>query len=158
MNNVCLLGRLTDDPEVRISPGGVSVLSFRIAVDRPRTKDGEQQADFISCVAWRQQAEFIGKYFSKGKMIAITGAIRTRSYADSRYPNVTHYVAEVYVDRVDFAGDRVQSNGNGNQSVPSYSNKRTSTAPKNAAQSSPVQSLGALDDFEDILSDYGVPF
>lgn len=152
------MGRLTDDPEIRVTPSGASVTSFRIAIDRPRSKDSDPQADFISCVAWRQQAEFIDKYFSKGKMIALTGTLRTRNYKDSIYSDVTHYVTEVYVDKVFFTGDRSQSNGNGYQSAPSYRNKRTSTAPKNTAQSSPVQSLGVLDDFEDILSDDGVPF
>lgn len=149
MNNVCLLGRLTDDPEVRASTNGASVVSFRIAVNRPGSKECDSQADFINCVAWRQLAEFIGRYFTKGKMIAIIGTLRTRNYKDPKYPSVTHYVTEVYVDKVFFAGDRSQSNANGYVNALNNDNKKTN---------SPTQSLNCFEDFEEILSDGNVPF
>ena len=72
MNKVILMGRLTKDPELRQSQNGISVARFTIAVNRRFAKDGQQQADFINCVAWRQTGEFIAKYFEKGSMIAVT--------------------------------------------------------------------------------------
>ena len=83
INNVVLMGRLVATPELRSTGTGVSVASFTIAVDRAYAKQGEQrQADFIDCVAWRNTAEFITRYFQKGSMIAITGNIQTRTYED----------------------------------------------------------------------------
>ena len=83
LNKVIIMGRLTADLELKQTPSGVSVLSFNIAVERSYSKQGEEkQVDFINCVAWRQQAEFISKYFSKGRMIALEGNLRTRTYDD----------------------------------------------------------------------------
>ena len=83
MNNVSLIGRLTADPELRNTQSGISFVRFCIAVDRSYSKQGEEkQTDFINVVAWRQSAEFICKYFSKGKRIALTGRIQTGSYTD----------------------------------------------------------------------------
>ena len=82
MNNVSLVGRITADPELRHTQSGIAMTRFTLAVDR-RIKSGEEkQADFITIVAWRQQAEFVCKYFSKGRRMAITGSIRTGSYND----------------------------------------------------------------------------
>ena len=81
MNKVILVGRLTRDPELKTTPNGVSVCSFTIAVNRRfRNAQGEYEADFINCVAWRQSAELLGKYFSKGRMVGIVGSIQTRNY------------------------------------------------------------------------------
>ena len=83
LNTVILMGRLTADPELRTTNNNLSVLSFSVAVDRNYQAQGqERQADFINCVAWRQNADFISKYFRKGQMIAIEGSIQTRSYED----------------------------------------------------------------------------
>ena len=83
LNKVVLQGRLVADPEVRQTPSGISVATFRVACDRNyQPQGGERQADFISCVAWRQTGEFIGKYFPKGTMILVEGAIQTRNYED----------------------------------------------------------------------------
>ena len=72
MNSICLMGRLTGDPELKTTQTGVSVTSFRVAVDRAyRSKDQERQTDFIPCVAWRGTAEFISRYFRKGQRIAL---------------------------------------------------------------------------------------
>ncbi len=79
MNNVCLVGRLTADVEMRKTQSGLSVAHFTVAVDR-RTKDAG--ADFIRCIAWRQSAEFIAQYGTKGRMIGIVGHIKTGSYDD----------------------------------------------------------------------------
>mgnify|MGYP002343957588 CR=1 FL=1 len=100
MNKVILMGRLTRDPEMKQTPTGLSVARMTIAVNRRFAKDGQQTADFIGGVAWRQTAEFVGKYFSKGEMIIVEGSMRTRTYDDKRYPDVKHYVTEVYDDKV----------------------------------------------------------
>ncbi|MBQ3918959.1 MAG: single-stranded DNA-binding protein [Oscillospiraceae bacterium] len=98
INQVTLMGRLTADPELRQTQSGVATCSFTVAVTRSfADKSGERQSDFISCVAWRQQAEFICRNFSKGRLILIDGDLRTRSYDDRNHPDVKHYVTEVFV-------------------------------------------------------------
>jgi single-strand DNA-binding protein len=83
LNKVILCGRLTADVELKQTPSGVAVCSFNLAVNRKYQKEGEgQAADFISCVAWRQRAEFIAKYFKKGSSLCITGELQTRQYTD----------------------------------------------------------------------------
>ena len=82
LNRAILIGRLTKDPELRQTPNGTSVCTFTVAVNRPYRADREQQADFIEVVAWKGAAEFVTKYFTKGKMIIVEGAIQTRSYED----------------------------------------------------------------------------
>ncbi|MGN1116035.1 MAG: single-stranded DNA-binding protein [Candidatus Ornithomonoglobus sp.] len=78
MNKVLLVGRMTADPELRQTPQGTAVTRFTVAVDRRFRREGGQQADFITCVAWRQQAEFVCRYFNKGKLIGVEGSIQTR--------------------------------------------------------------------------------
>ena len=104
LNCVTLMGRLVADPEIRTTTTGKSVASFRIAVDRAFSKDGNRQADFITIVAWEKTAEFIGKHFSKGSMIAIQGKIQTRSYEDSNGNKRTAF--EVKADEVSFCGGK----------------------------------------------------
>ena len=83
MNIVALVGRLTADPELRNTPNGHDVCSFTIAVDRGfASADGERKADFINCIAWRNTALFITRYFKKGQFIGVTGSIQTRTYQD----------------------------------------------------------------------------
>ena len=102
LNKVILMGRLVADPEFRTTQSGVSFVSFRIAVDRNYTPKGaERQADFIPCVAWRQTAEFISRYFSKGRMIALEGSLQSRNYEDKTGARRTAY--EVMVDQAYFA-------------------------------------------------------
>ena len=101
MNNVSLIGRLTAEPELKHTQSGLATVRFTIAVDRQYTKQGEErQADFISIVAWRQTAEFICKYFSKGQRIALTGRIQTGSYTD-RDGN-KRYSFDVLAENVEF--------------------------------------------------------
>lgn len=103
MNRVILMGRLTADPELRTTPQGTSVSRFTIAVDRRFAKEGQQQADFITCVAWRQTAEFICRYFGKGKMIAVEGQIQSRSWDGE--DGKRQYATEVNVENAFFTGD-----------------------------------------------------
>lgn len=110
LNRAVLMGRLTADPELRQTPNGISVLSFSIAVDRAYGgKNGERQTDFINLVAWRQTAEFISRYFSKGQMIAVDGSIQTRNYTDKQGNNRTAF--EIVIDNASFCGSKAESGG-----------------------------------------------
>lgn len=110
LNRAILMGRLVADPELRQTPNGVSVVSFRIAVDRNySSKDGARQADFIDIVAWRQSAEFVSRYFSKGKMIIVEGSIQTRNYEDKNGNKRT--AVEVVADNVQFGESKNASAG-----------------------------------------------
>lgn len=101
MNKVELVGRLTKDPESKLTQNQTLYCNFTVAVDR-RFKDanGERQADFINCVAWRQTAEFVQKYFKKGNRIGLCGSIQTRSYQDN--DGTKHFITEVLVDEAEF--------------------------------------------------------
>ena len=103
MNSVILMGRLTADPELRTTNNGLNYCRFTVAVDR-YSKGEEKKTDFISCVAWRQTAEFIERYFSKGKMIAVQGSILTGSYTNKDGAKV--YTTDVLVDKAHFCGDK----------------------------------------------------
>ena len=107
MNKVILMGRLTRDPEMRQTQSGVNVCSFSIAVNRRFAKDGQQNADFINCTAWRQQAEFICKYFSKGSMISVVGNLQSRSWENQE--GKKQYATDVVVDEVYFTGSKTES-------------------------------------------------
>ena len=109
MNKVILMGRLTRDPEMRQTPNGVAVCSFSIAVNRRFAKEGQQNADFINCTAWRQQAVFICKYFSKGAMIAVVGNLQSRSWENQE--GKRQYSTDVVVDEVYFTGSKSDSQG-----------------------------------------------
>lgn len=108
LNKVILMGRFTRDPELRSTPQGVSTCSFSIAVDRNFARQGEERkADFINCVAWRQTAEFISKYFKKGNMVALEGSIQTRSWDDNE--GKKRYATDVVVSQVYFAESKRDS-------------------------------------------------
>lgn len=104
LNKVVLAGRITKDVELKQTHSGVSVCSFSIAVNRKYAKDGEQQADFINCQAWRATAEFISKYFRKGSSICITGSIQTRSWQDQN--GNKRYETEVVADEAMFVDSK----------------------------------------------------
>ena len=141
------MGRLTADPELRQTQSGVSSCNVTVAVQRDFTDgSGERQSDFINVVAWRQTAEFICRYFSKGSMIAVEGQLRTRTYDDKRYPDVRHHVTEVYADKVSFCGSK---NDNGGTAA-----KPAQTAER-PAQTAPAADLS---DFEEVVSDSELPF
>lgn len=107
MNKVILMGRLTKDPECTQTPSGVTASKFSIAVNRRFAKESRQQADFIDCTAWRQQAEFICKYFKKGSMIAVVGSLRTSSWDGQ--DGKKHYQTSVNVEEVYFTGEKKDS-------------------------------------------------
>ncbi len=112
LNYVVLMGRITHDLEVRQTPNGVACLQFTVAVDRGfKNQNGEYDTDFISCVAWKERAEFINRYFGKGKMIAVEGQLRSRTYEDKN--GTKHYITEVYVDSASFTGEKSQDQNSG---------------------------------------------
>ena len=110
LNKVILIGRLTANPELKQTSGGNAVTSFTIAVDRPATKDGKKETDFINIVAWRKTAEFVSKYFSKGSAIIVCGSIQTRSWKDA--DGKTRYATEVVASEVSFAESKKASETN----------------------------------------------
>lgn len=112
INVVALMGRMTYEPELRTTPSGVSVLRFQVACDRNYQKDTQKrQADFIDCVAWRQTAEFINRYFHKGSMIAVEGTIQTSNYTD-KDGNKRKQI-EVLANNVSFCGSKVENSSQG---------------------------------------------
>lgn len=140
-NKAILIGRLVADPEMRTTPNGINVASFRIAVDRAYTKGAEKKADFISIVCWRQQAEFVSRYFSKGKAIGVDGSIQTRDYTDK--DGNKRYAFEVVADRVFFVESKGASGG-------------TPAVP--AANEGVSYASGSAGDFQVIDNDDDLPF
>lgn len=108
MNKVILMGRLTQEPELRQTPTGLSVVSFGIAVNRRFAKEGQQTTDFINCVAWRQQAEFLCKYFHKGNMISLVGSLQSRNWEDNEGKKRVSF--DVVVDELYFTGEKTNNN------------------------------------------------
>ena len=148
-------------------------MQFTIAVDRNYSKyGGEKQTDFISCVAWRQTAEFIGRYFGKGRMIAVDGRLQSRTYEDKN--GVKHYLTELIIENANFTGEKsdggsYQNNGynqnngfnqnNGGGFANQYQQTPQQTQQTNNGFNGDAQSVGDLSEFEDVLTDDGsVPF
>ena len=131
LNNVCLMGRLTKDPELRHTSGDVAVTTFSLAVERSYVKTGEdRKTDFVDIVCWRSTADFVTRYFKKGQLVAVQGSIQTRSYTD-RDGN-KRKAFEIVADNVHFAESKRDSAANSGgmynpalqerQDTPSYSN------------------------------------
>lgn len=114
MNRVVLSGRLTKDPEVRVTSSNTPYVFFTLAVNRQfKTEDGQTQADFINCVAWRQQAELMGKFLDKGSLIAIEGKLQVRKYESNEG---TRYVTEVVCDTLEFLETKADAEARRNSS------------------------------------------
>jgi len=112
MNKVILIGRITKDPELKKTPTDVSVVQFTIAVNRNyQDKNGERQADFISCVAWRNQADNLARFIKKGALLAVEGNLQTRQYDDQS--GQRRYVTEVVCDNVTFLETKKDNNNGG---------------------------------------------
>ena len=121
MNKVIISGRLTRDPEIRYSQSSepIAVTRFSVAVNRRFKKEGEPDADFINCVSFGKTAEFISKYFTKGKMIGIAGCIRTNSWTDKN--GQKHFSTDVLVEEVEFCGSKAdETSGNIQQQNEDY--------------------------------------
>ena len=136
LNSVCLMGRLGADPELKTTPSGVSVTSFRLAVERSYARDGERETDWISVVAWRQTAEFAARYFRKGAVMAVQGSLQTRQYTDREGNKRT--VTEVVAERIFFGSSNAES-----------------SAP---VRDVPTAGVPAWGDFEEIVGYDDLPF
>lgn len=143
LNKVILCGRLTADPELKQTQSGVAVVTFTLAVNRRfQSRSGDaaqnQQADFISVVAWRQTAEFISKYFKKGSALCVTGSIQTRNWQDQQ--GQKRYSTEVVVDEASFVDSRGE--GSAQDATPAYATPAAAPAPN----------------FEELKADDDLPF
>lgn len=160
LNRVILMGRLVSDPELKTTGTGLSVTSFRIAVDRNYVKSGEERkADFIDIVCWRNTAEFVCRYFGKGSLIAVEGQLQTRTYQAKDGTN--RYVVEVVADNVSFTGERRDNSGYGNQSYGGqpYGGQSYGAPANEPAQPQPSYQNGSNSDFQDMpLDDDDLPF
>lgn len=123
-NKVILGGRLTSDPEAKATQSGTPVCSFTIAINRRGAKDGQQQSDFVSCIAWRERAELISKYFHKGSSICIVGELQTRKWQDNNGNNRS--ATEVIVNEVNFVDSK---SDNATAGTPTYVPDAYKTAP-----------------------------
>lgn len=189
MNKVILMGRLTADPELRQTQSGISSCRFSIAVNRKfaNKQTGDREADFIRCIAWRQTAEFVNRYFKKGSMICVEGELRQNNYQDKNHPDVMHYSYDVQVDNVEFTGSKAETGttgGYGNNNYNNYGNNNYSapqgnynappqsnynnypsqndygnnySAPSNIPDNNSM-SYGNVNDYEEIISDGDLPF
>lgn len=187
LNRVVIMGRITQNLEMRQTPNGVPTLTFNVAVDRNyKNQNGEYDTDFITCVAWRDLAERINRFFGKGRMICIEGNLRTRTYDDKN--GTKHYVTEVFVDSFQFTGEPKQQNGNYSNNYGSgngnggyggsnfgggYNNNNynqggnyNNQPPQdygnggnnNGGANNDNLSIGSISDFEQVFSDGNVPF
>ena len=168
LNHITIMGRLTRDPELRRTGSGVAVASFTVAVDRDfgGRDGGEKETDFIDCVAWRQTGEFVSKYFTKGRMIVVSGRLQIRSWTDK--DGNKRRTAEVVADNVYFGDSKRESDNGGsahggssyggnnygnsgfgggyNAPAPSYGGGYNAPAP-----SAPASDFGIVEDFDDQL-------
>lgn len=144
-NKAILIGRLTADPELKQTPNGISVCSFCVAVDRRFSgRDSERKTDFINITSWRQQAEFVSRYFHKGELIGLEGSIQTRNYEDKNGNKRT--AVEVVTDNVFFVSGK--STGGSTENAP------MTKAPASGA----AYQSGSAGDFEEVESDNDLPF
>lgn len=145
LNHIVLMGRLTRDPELRRTGSGVAVATFSIAVDRDfaNSTTGERETDFIDIVAWRNTAEFVSKYFTKGRMAVVSGRLQIRSWTDKE--GNKRRSAEVIADNVYF-GDSKREGGD-SYSAPSYGTAPAPTAGYSApAAPAPVSDFSMIED------------
>ena len=152
MNKVILIGRLTKDPELKTTPSGVATTTFTVAVDRNFTnQQGQREADFLNCVAWRKQAENISRYTTKGSQVAVEGRIQTRSY--DAQDGTKRYVTEIICDNVTFLGSKSSNSSNS-----SYDNMNN-----NVDSSSDIETTDLSDDpyanmGDEVILDDALPF
>ncbi len=155
INRVILMGRLVADPELKVTPANISVTSFRIAVDRSYVKQGEERkADFFDIVCWRNTAEFVCRYFSKGAMIAVEGKLQSRTYQAKDGTN--RYVVEVVADSVSFTGEKREQSNNYQNATPQYNNQPNSQPQQGYQQQ--YQPYGNNTGFADMPPDDDLPF
>ena len=149
LNKVILMGHMTADPELKQTTSGTSVCSFSIGVNRRYSKQdqGQQSVDFINIVAWRQQAEFVSRYFKKGSSIVICGSIQTRKWTDNN--GQARYATEVVADEVSFGAPAAQNGQGDRPAQQSYTPSAYGNPTYNSADSA---------NFEEIPGDDSLPF
>ena len=149
LNKVILMGHMTADPELKQTTSGISVCSFSIGVNRRYSKadQGQQSVDFINIVAWRQQAEFVSRYFKKGSSIIVCGSIQTRNWTDNS--GQKRYVTEVVADEVSFGAPAASQSSGERAQTQSYTPAAYGTPSFNSTGSA---------DFEEIPGDESLPF
>ena len=146
LNHIVIMGRLTRAPEVRYTQSQLPVASFTVAVDRDfgGRDGGEKQTDFINCVAWRQTAEFVSKYFHKGSMAVVSGRLQIRQYQDREGNNRT--AAEIVVDNIYFGESKRDSSNSGSYNANSYGSQPTYNSSSAPASSAPTGGFAEMDD------------
>lgn len=159
-NKVILGGRLTADPELRSTPNGVQVTTFSVAVNRRYTSANEQQpqADFINVVAWRQQAEFVSRYFRKGSSICVVGSLQTRSWTDQN--GQKRYATEVVADEINFVDSKGEGPAGRQGGAAPYGNA-PAAAPYTPASYGGSSYAGSSDNaprFEEMSNEDDLPF
>ena len=150
LNHIVLMGRLTRDPELRRTGSGIAVASFSLAVDRDfgSRETGEKETDFIDIVAWRNTAEFVSKYFTKGRMAVVSGRLQIRNWTDKEGNKRKAF--EVVADNVHFAEPKRDSSYS---QAPAQQNAYRQETTEPAAYST-----GNTGDFEEVLTDDDLPF
>jgi len=160
MNKIILVGRLTRDPEVRSTSAGFATANFTVAVSRNfKNKDGNYDADFLPCVAFRNTADFVSKHFKKGNLIGVEGRVQTRNY--DAQDGTKRYVTEVVVENIEFVGGK-------NESSSSEYNNSSDSAYIDTPSQAPIDTMPEYDipasdpyenyDKEVSLSDNDLPF
>lgn len=162
LNHIVLMGRLTKDPELRTTQAGVPVATFTLACDRDYAPQGQQkEADFIGCVAWRATAEFVNRYFFKGKTAVVSGRLQKRSYEDRN--GVKREVAEIVCDNVYFGDDKKRDQGSDGYAAgePEYTPPQKPKAIGYGAQGTPYEGDGyqqSMSPYEGLDDDGELPF
>lgn len=148
LNRVILMGRLVSDPELKTTPAGVNVTSFRIAVERSYVKQGEERkADFFDIVCWRNQADFVCRYFKKGSLIAVEGQLQSRTYQAKDGTN--RYVVEVVADNISFTGERRDNSTSATTQPPTAAPATPATPATPASTAAPAAApAGDFADFD----------
>ena len=154
LNKAILAGRMVADPELKQTSSGIPVVSFRIAINRrfqSKNADtqGQPQADFLDIVAWRQQAEFVSRYFRKGSSICVVGSIQVRNWTDQQ--GQKRYSTEIVADEINFVDSKSEGGGYGNAPASQYTPD---------SYGAPAYSSGAAatPKFEEISGDDDLPF
>lgn len=166
INKVILMGRLTADPELRQTPNGSNTCRFTVAVDGTTNQTtNERRTDFITVNAWNKTAEFVARYFTKGRLILVEGNLRTGSYDDRNHPDVKHYTCEVTAENVSFGETKSSQGGGGSYggnygggSAPQQFAKPASQQPAPAQEPDTAVSIGDFDGFEEVIGEGDLPF
>ena len=157
LNHIVIMGRLVKDPELRTTNSGVSVASFTVAVDRDfgKGENGEKATDFIDCTAWRQTGEFVNKYFSKGRMIVVSGSLQSRKWEDKEGNKRVNW--GIVADNVYF-GDSKNSASRDDSGNSGYEAPRAGGFSRESFANARNQASSSFQEFDDAPGEDGLPF